>query len=149
MLIQPSMVSLLALQSFITLKVLLCTLSKLQSNCSSLLLILSPRRVNSFSNSKDRWVPNFVFYIEIISEWDDFFLSRNAWRPEILLNFSMYLTQARSEMIHLWINNDVSSAKVWALISSSVSRVIPLICLLLVILIRRISTAMITSSSLV
>ena len=63
-------------------------------------------------------------------------------RPDIFLKCSMYHTQAKREMIHLWINSDVSSAKVWAFISSSVSSVIPLICLILVILMRSISTDM-------
>ena len=69
-------------------------------------------------------------------------LSRLACRPDILLKELIYCTQAFSDATHLSIKSEVSSAKVCALISSSVWSLMPFICLLLVILIRRISTAM-------
>ena len=75
-----------------------------------------------------------------------FVLSRFAWRPDILLKLLIKLTHFFSDATHLSINKDVSSAKVCALISSSVCNLMPLMYLLFVILIRRISTAIMRMS---
>ena len=54
----------------------------------------------------------------------------------------MNFTQALSELMHLCISKDVSSANVCALISSWVCSLISLMCLLFVIFFSKIFTAM-------
>ena len=76
-----------------------------------------------------------------------FVLSRFAERPDISLKASMYLTQNSRDLVSLLMANDMSSAKVCALISES-ARGIPFIFLVVVILISKILTAIIDTKGL-
>ena len=133
----------LAFQSLIRLLVLPCTLSKLESICLSLLSMSIPSKVKESSQRRG----NSGHMISVVLNFEPkgitLVLSRLACSPDILLKDLIYRTHAFNDVTHLSIKSEVSSAKVCALISSSVWRLMPFICLLLVILIRRISTAMI------
>ena len=120
MFIRPWIGIILALQSFIRLRVLQWNFSKFWSSFSSLLSISKPSSVKEFSHSKGISLQRKYLMLKILPRGMTFVLSRFTWRPVILLNWFMYFKQALSELIHLGMSKGMSFAKVCALISSCV-----------------------------
>ena len=140
--ILPSNGNFLDFQSLIRHWVLACTVSKFSSMFRRLLSKLIPKSLNLQSNTSSRWGQIITFELQNLPMGMTFVLSRFADNPEIVLKASMYLTQDWRESLFRPIVNVVSSAKVWAQISLW-PILSPVIFLLLVILMRRISTTII------
>ena len=142
MAMRPSNGSFLDFQSLIKLRVLEWTKSKFSSIYWSLLSKFMPRSLNLRSQARVSSGQILILGSWLVPIGITFVLSRFAESPEICLKASMKRTQARSEVSDLLMVKVVSSAKVCARISE-LPRLRPLMCLLVVILMRRISTTII------